>query len=138
MNDNDTWWKTSENLDLNPNHSTQQKDEVKNDIPSSLLTCSTIQNHESTRLMKVLMDSGGTHTMIHSRCLPVGAVPTLMNGTRLINTIAGTIPANRTVHLQNITLPEFDKSRKIDGVTAHVFDSDSQWDIIVGRDLLQK
>ena len=113
MNDNDTWWKTSENLDLNPNHSTQQKDEVKNDIPSSLLTCGTIQNHESTRLMKVLMDSGGTHTMIHSRCLPVGAVPTLMNGTRLINTIAGVIPANRTVYLQNITLPEFDKSRKI-------------------------
>ena len=120
------WRKTSRNLDLNHNTSTQQEEEIENNIPSSLLTYGAIQNHESTRLMKVLMDSGGTHTMIHSRCLPVGAVPTLIHGTKFINTIAGILPANRTVHLQNIILPEFDKSRKIDGVTAHVFDNDSQ------------
>ena len=45
---------------------------------------------------------------------------------------------SRKAYLQEISLPEFDKSRKIDGADVYVFNSDCQHDIIIGRDILQK
>ena len=84
------------------------------------------------------MDSGATHSMMHARCLPPGATPTLTKHERKINTIAGNLHSNRTVYTENIVLPEFDRSRKIDGLTVHLFDSPYNYDIILGRDLLEK
>ena len=55
-----------------------------------------------------------------------------------MQTLAGNLTTNRYVFLSELTLPEFDKSKKISGNTALVFDSDCNYDIILGRDLLQK
>jgi len=44
--------------------------------PTSLLVCKLIGGKESSKLLRVLFDSGGTKTMIHRRILPVGATVT--------------------------------------------------------------
>ena len=77
--------------------------------------------------------------MMHERCLPPGANPSLIpNGAKHVNNIAGLMNISRKAYLQEISLPEFDKSRKIDGADVYVFNSDCQHDIIIGRDILQK
>jgi len=139
LNDNDNWWKQMDkvhNTQINETETNQT--ETHNTIPSSLLVCNTLQQHESRQLFKVLMDSGATHSMMHARCLPPGATPTLTKHERKINTIAGNLHSNRTVYMEKIVLPEFDRSRKIDGLTVHLFDSPCNYDIILGRDLLEK
>ena len=93
--------------------------------PTTLLVYGTIKNKESKQLFRVLMDSGATHTMMHEICLPPGANPSLIsNGTKQINTIAGLMQTSRKLNLQDMVPPEFDKSRKIDGINAYVFNSD--------------
>ena len=73
-------------------------------IPSSQLMCKTINNHESRRLFKVLFDSGGSHTFIHSRCLPLGANATILQtGPQQMQTIAGNLTTNRHVFLKSAT-----------------------------------
>ena len=76
--------------------------------------------------------------MIHSSALPVGACPELLHKTLDLTTIEGTYKANRRVYLEDITLPEFDKTRRIDGVWVYVFDTPCQHDIILGQDFLHK
>ena len=112
---------------------------VENKIPSTLLMCRKIQNHESNRILKILLDSGGSHTMIHSSCLPKGAVPSpLENGPVQFQTVAGMLQSQRKVFLSDILLPEFDKTKRINGSGAFVFDSHCRYDMIVRRDLLHK
>lgn len=78
--------------------------------------------------------------MIHSRCLPPGTTTQLLpQGPRKFQTVAGTMTTQRMVWLDDISLPEFDKSKRIDGGRyALVFDAPCKYDMIVGRDLLQK
>ena len=112
---------------------------VNNEIPSTLLVCRLIQNQESLTPFKLLFDSGGSHTMIHSRCLPPGATPSLLqHGTANFQTVAGLLASNRQVFLSDIKFPEFDKTKRISGATAHVFDSEYKYDMIIGRDFLHK
>ena len=111
----------------------KNKQNNKNEtIPIGLLVPSKIQHKESCRLLRVLFDSGGGKTMIHSSALPVGACPELLHKTLDLTTIKGTYKANRQVYLEDITLPEFDKTRQIDGVWAYVFETPCQHDIILG------
>ena len=42
------------------------------------------------------------------------------------------------VHLRDLRLPEFDKSRQIDNHKALIFDEKCQYDVILGADLLTK
>ena len=77
--------------------------------------------------------------MIHSRCLLPGATPSLLpSGTTKFQTVAGLLDSNRQVFLDSIMFPEFDKTKRISGVTANVFDSEYKYDMITGRDLLHK
>ena len=86
-----------------------------------------------------MFDSGGSHTMTHSRCLPPGATPSLLqHGTTNFQTVAGLLASNRQVFLSDIKFPEFDKTKRISGATAHVFDSECKYDMIIGRDFLHK
>ena len=48
----------------------------------------------------------------------------------------GQFQANRKVYLREIVLPEFDKTRRADGLEAYVFDSPCHYDMILGRDFL--
>ena len=50
----------------------KQQEKVVDLVPITLMTVKTIQNQESRKLLRCLVDSGGSHTMIHSSCLPPG------------------------------------------------------------------
>lgn len=58
--------------------SIRDTDNAPTNIPRSLISCRSIHSYESRRLMTVLFDSDGSHTLIHSRCLPRGANLTLL------------------------------------------------------------
>ena len=107
-------------------------------VPSSIAVARTIQGQSSAELLKVLFDSGGTMTFLNSKCLPRGATPSLLKNPLQGIIAAGRLTANRIVHLRDIVLPEFSRSRKIDDQWAYVFDSDSHYDIIFGRDFMLK
>jgi hypothetical protein len=115
----------------------QQPKNIPTDVvPSSIAVVKTMQNQPSGRLLKVLFDSGGTKTFLNSRCLPKGATPTIMTTPLHGITAAGRFTANRMVKLKDIILPEFSRTKRIDEQCALVFDSDSQYDIVFGRDFL--
>jgi hypothetical protein len=107
-------------------------------VPSSIAVVKTMQNQQSGWLLKVLFDSGGTKTFLNSRCLPKGATPVMMQQPLVGLTAAGSFTANRMVRLKDIVLPEFSRTKRIDEQWALIFDSDSQYDIIFGRDFLLK
>ena len=135
MTNDNTTQENNKTIDNDPSHETESIQM----IPSSLLTCKTIHNHESCRLMKVIFDSGCSHTMISSKCLPIYISPTLLQrGFTSFQTLAGVLNSNRFVSLNKIMLPEFDKAKKIDAHHALVFDSPCQYDMIIGRGFLQK
>jgi hypothetical protein len=75
--------------------------------------------------------------MISSRMLPEGATPSLEMG-RTFKTIAGNFFSGRSVSLSDIVMPEFDKTRKIDGIKAFVFGKPCAYDIVLSQDFLHK
>ena len=120
-------------------HNEPQNIEENNKIPSTLLVCRIIQNQEALMPTKMLLDSGASDTMIHSRCLPSGATPSIIpDGKTKFQTVAGLLDTNRKVFLDNIVFPEFDKTKRISGATAYVFDTECKYDMIIGRDILHK
>jgi hypothetical protein len=73
--------------------------------------------------------------MIHLSCLPVGVSTHLLTSMEKCQTIAGTFDSSRTVRLREILLLEFDKTKRICGTKAHVFDAKCNYDVILGRDV---
>eukprot|EP00957_Ditylum_brightwellii_P099045 7544344-Ditylum_brightwellii.AAC.1 len=72
----------------------QQKD--KRMVPITLLIACSIQRSESRRLMRVLLDSGGSHTIIHARALPPNVSPYVSEGgSREMQTIVGSFETKR-------------------------------------------
>ena len=107
--------------------------------PTAPMMARTIQGHESKRMLKVLLDSGGTKTMIHEKCLPPGATPALLtSGSQRFRTTAGEFTTNRSVHCKDVILPEFDETRRVDGIECFVFNQPCRYDIILGVDFLVK
>ena len=103
-----------------------------------MLVARAIQNHESFLPLKVLFDSGGSSTMIHARCLPVGAVPPLLSKTSKFPTITGAFDSSQEVFFEDIVFPEYDKTKRISGTRAYVFDADCNYDMISCRNILHK
>ena len=132
--DDEDWWR--ECYVGIPTPKTQAR-RRQNEVPTTLAVVKYIQNFESKRLMRVLFDSGGSHSLIHSSCLPPGACPSLLpEGKKALQTIAGTFQSQREVYCKGIALPEFNKTRSVDGVSCFVFDAPCNYDIILGRDFL--
>ena len=104
-------------------------------VPGTIMIAKWIQGVESKRLLHVLFDSGGLHTLIHKRALPKGAHPTA-GGQLILKTASGVLKTNQEVILKDIMLPEFDRTKRIDQQKASVFDQPCQYDIILGRDFL--
>jgi hypothetical protein len=110
-----------------------------NDLaPCSMILARTINKVTSAQLLKVLIDIGATATMINHRVLPSGCVPNTLSEPKISQTIEGNFFSKNVVSLDNVVLPEFDKSKMVDGQLAYLFDSDSCYDIILGRDFLHK
>ena len=116
----------------------QNNSHLDNKVPSTLLVARAIQNHESLLPLKMSFDSGSSHTMIQARCLPVRATPSLLPKLSKFHTVAGAFDSSREVFLEDVVFPEFDKTKRLSGIPAFVFDSDCNYGMIVGRDVLHK
>jgi hypothetical protein len=107
--------------------------------PMSFMVAKTINGKTSMRLLRALFDSGGSATMIHENCLPRGCKPTLLTNKITSITVAGNFTSEQCIELQEITLPEFDRNKKIDSQGAFLFGGDQcNYDVILGRDFLIK
>jgi hypothetical protein len=90
-------------------------------------------------MLKVLLDSGSTTTMINQKCLPRHCQPCNISNSRKISTLAGSYISSEMVVLRNLRLPELDKNRNIDQQKALIFDADTcKYDVILGADFLSK
>ncbi len=99
----------------------------------------TISLVKSRTLLKVLLDSGFTMTMINKKSLPRNCKPCKIASSRQINTLAGTYTSFEVVIMRNLRLPEFDKSRNIYQQKELVFQSETcKDDVILGADFLTK
>ena len=115
-------------------------DEMKENAvaaPITIMIAKEMQNKESRRLLVAMFDTGGSHTMIHTRVLPQGIMHNL-EPSCTFRTLAGNFLSGRSVQLKDIVLPEFDSSRRIDDVKAYVFDEPCPYDVILGHDFLTK
>ena len=106
--------------------------------PVTLAVIHTIGTLKSQVLLKVLLDSGSTKTMIHKRPLPRGCKLVSFGNKKKVTTLDGSMIANQMVHLRDIKLPEFDKNRTIDELKALVFNKKCRYHIILGADFLSK
>ena len=122
-----------------PTPKTKTNNEANKDlIPTTMMIIRMIQKGVSGRLLRVLLDSGSGKTMINQTALPKGCTPEVLKQPIINKTIEGTFTTNRVVHLESILLPEFDRSLTISDATAFVFNDKCKYDIIVGRDILNK
>ncbi|KAI2511766.1 transposition [Fragilaria crotonensis] len=90
--------------------------------------------------MIVLFNPGRTSSSYIKRSvLPVGATPALHDVERKATTLGGETMSNLSVRAQNITLPEFSKSIRVDHHVFWVHDNENvRYDAIIGRDLLRE
>ncbi len=99
----------------------------------------TISSVKSRILLKVLLDSGSTTTMINRKCLPRCCQMCKISKCRKIGTLAGFYTSSEMVVLRNLKLPELDKNHNDDQQKALIFDADScRYDLILGADFLSK
>ena len=113
---------------------------VSNNLtPVTIMVVDTISSVKSRILLKVLLHSGSTATMINRKCLPRNCKPCEITSSRQINTLAGTYTSTEVVIMRNLRLPEFDKNRNVDQQKALVFQSETcKYDVILGADFLTK
>ncbi len=109
---------------------TQKKSQPTKVVPNNLtpvtiMVVDTISSVKSRILLKVLMDSGSTLTMINKKCLPRNCKPCKISSSRQINTLAGTYTFYEVVIKHNLRLPEFNKSRNVNQQKALVFQSET-------------
>ena len=125
----DSTWKAPKNLNtLNTCHiyaddehaisedgsSDRQYDKPKKSVPANLppvtiMFVDTISSVKSRKLLKVLLDSGSTTTLINQKCLPRHCKPCQISSSRKVNTLAGTYTSTEVGIMRNLRLPELTK-----------------------------
>jgi hypothetical protein len=107
--------------------------------PVTIMVVDTISSVKSRILLKVLLDSDSTTTMINRKCLPRNCQTCKILNSRKIGTLAVSYTSSETVVLRNLRLPELDKNRNVDQQKALIFNADScRYDVILGSDFLSK
>ena len=106
-------------------------------IPCTIIHPMDINKVKNTKLLRCLLDTGASHTVINQSAIPRGATP-ITTTTINAQTTSGQLTTNQIVNLHNSTLPEFTKSIKIQTIQAYVFNQPCRYDIILGRDTLQQ
>jgi hypothetical protein len=110
----------------------------KNLTPVTIMVVDTIGTIKSRKLLRVLLDSGSTTTLINKKCLPKQCKPCQISN-RTVNTLAGSYQSSAMVVMRNIRLPELDKNRNIEQQKALIFESKTcKYDMILGADFLTK
>jgi hypothetical protein len=111
---------------------------VVDNIPITICFAKNVQNQVCAKPFLVLFDSGSSHTWFQQKSLPSGFKPKRTNEMMENQTLAGTFHSRLKVTLNQVTFPDFFPSRTIESIEARVFQSDCRYDIILGRDILQK
>ncbi len=93
--------------------------------PVTILVVDTISSVRSRILMKMLLDSGSTTTLIDKRCLPIHCKWWEISSSRQVNTLAGTYTSTEVVIMRNLRLPEFHKNRNVNQQKAIIFQSET-------------
>ena len=106
-------------------------------LPISILVPKYIQNVPNNKVMTALVDSSGTISLIHE-CMLLTEVTPSISVNQKFTTLAGEFQSNRQVLLQDIVLLEFNCTAYIINHTCQVFIRPCSYDIILGRDFLQK
>jgi hypothetical protein len=115
------------------------KNTPKQLTPVTIMVVDIISSVKSRILLKVLLDSGSTTTMINRKCLPKNCQMCKIYNSRKISTLAGSYTLSDMVVLRNLRLPELDKNRNVDQQKALIFDADScRYDVILGAEFLSK
>ena len=105
----------------------------------TIMVIDTISSVKSRKILKVLLDSGSTTTLINRKCLPKNCHTCKIKQKRKISTLAGSFGTSEMVTLHNLRLPEMDKNRNIEQIEALVFDAKHcSYDLILGTDFLSK
>jgi hypothetical protein len=111
----------------------------QNLTPVTIMVVDTISSVRSRTLLRVLLDSGSTTTIINKRCLPKNCKPQEIASSRKVNTLAGTYTSTEVVIMHKLRLPEFDMNRNVNQRKALVFQSETcKYNIILGADFLTK
>jgi hypothetical protein len=97
----------------------------QNLTPVTIIVVDTISSVRSRTLLRVLLDSGSTTTLIDKRCLPRNCKPQEIASSRKVNTLAGTYTSTEVVIMRNLRLPEFGKNRNVNQQKALVIQSET-------------
>jgi hypothetical protein len=122
------------------NGSDKEVEKPKKTVPQNLtpvmiMVVDTISSVRLRRLLRVLLDSGSTTTLINNKCLPRHLNPCKISSSRKVNTLAGTYTSAEIVIMRNLRIPEFDKSRNADQQKALVSQSETcKYNVILGAD----
>jgi hypothetical protein len=93
--------------------------------PVTIMVVDTIGVVKSRRLLKILLDSESTITLINKRCLPRKCQPCPTSQSRMVYTLAGSYQSSAMVVMRNLRLPELDKNRDIEQQKALIFESET-------------
>jgi len=105
--------------------------------PITIMVVDTISAVKSRRLLKVLLDSGSTTTLINKKCLPKNCKTCKISKNRMVTTLAGSYNTSEMVVMRNLRLPELDKNRNVNQQKTLVFESKTcKYDEILGADFL--
>ena len=124
-------------VNANENKDEQQtKSNKVEHIPITVLIAQRVQQKPFMhRPLLCLLDSGATGSWISRTRLPQH-----IQGKKVAEvtsqTLAGTFTSNQEIQLEQVMLPEFFKTRKIDSVYAKIYTTPCRYDMILGRDLL--
>ena len=126
-----------------------QQSAPTNLTPVTIMVVDTIFAIKSRKLLRVLLDSGSSTTLLNKGCLPKHCKPCQISSSRKVKTLAGTYTSTEVVTMcntytstevviiSNLRLPEFDKNRNIDQQKALVFQSETcKYDVTFGADFL--
>jgi hypothetical protein len=84
----------------------------QNLTPVMIMVVVTIYSVRSRTLLRMLLDSGSTTTLINKICFPRNCKPQDIASSKKVNTLAETYTSTKVVIMRNLRLPEFNKNRK--------------------------
>ena len=96
-----------------------------------------IQGVTCNCIMNVLLDSGGSTSMIGKNILVKG-VNTNKGGRFLVPTLVGQVNLTGKVQVQSLCLPKFDKSLVMDNHDFLTFNAPCKYDMLLGSNFLSK
>jgi hypothetical protein len=128
------------------NRCDKEVDKPKKNVPHNLtpvtiMVADTISSFRSRRLMKILLDSESTTTLVNKKCLPKKCRQCQISQIRMVNILADSYQLLAMVVMRNLRLPELDKNRNVEQQKALIFESDTckyKYDVILGADFFTK